>query len=324
MSRSLGDSIRLNGFQWRAMNSTWTVFSPWQPYEIEQGKPDWQDIITAQTTRFEQTLSRFLPDSELCKLNKLTPGETVSVSALMHTVLKDSIRMHQETGGWYNPFLGDQIRHLGYDRSIEHVHLSGSSKTISGLSSPATDAVAYTLESESPPVWLKTSSDALDFGGIGKGWLADRMARQLREVLHVPCGMVDAGGDLTVWGITPDHPFLIDIQDPWNEQETIAETNLHEGALATSNRIYRRWQTSDGTWLHHLLNPFTGLPSTSPVVQATVHADQALYADIWAKCLCIMPFDQVFDWIANQNGAHAAWLVTEDHKVHHWSRKTKE
>ncbi len=327
MSNKHHSPLTLQGIKWKAMNTTWTIYAPWSSTEIETGKPAWQDIIHHQVERFEHSLSRFRSTSEVSKMNELQLGCQMVVSELFHAILVDSLLMNQQTDGWFSPFLGKQIKRVGYTQSIEQVkaadpatraiNRSFQMPTISQSDSCSQEPLSFV--SANPPKWQKNAEVDLDFGGIGKGWMADRIAKQLRTVWNVPCGLVDAGGDLTVWGISESQPFIIDIQDPWDEDKVIADTTLVAGALATSNRVYRKWQNADGSWMHHLLDPHTGLPSTSPTVQATVHAECAMLADVWAKCLCMLPPEDAFEWISKQKGAFAAWIVTEDGNLQTWS-----
>ena len=56
--------------------------------------------------------------------------------------------------------------------------------------------------------------------------------------------------------------------------------------VATSGTSIHRWNV-DGTDRHHLIDPRTGLPAETDVVQATVIADSALRAEALAKAAVI-------------------------------------
>jgi FAD:protein FMN transferase len=113
----------------------------------------------------------------------------------------------------------------------------------------------------------------LDFGGIGKGYAADRAA----EVLAIagPC-LVNAGGDIAV----RDGAWPIAVQTATG----LLTVELTSGALATSGRDRRRWQRG-GRELHHLIDPATGTSAGGDLVRATVVASDAVVAEVWAKAL---------------------------------------
>ena len=60
------------------------------------------------------------------------------------------------------------------------------------------------------------------------------------------------------------------------------------GALGvgTSGTTVHRWEIGSG-WAHHLIDPRTGRPATTDVVQATVLAENALVAESLAKAAVI-------------------------------------
>ena len=62
----------------------------------------------------------------------------------------------------------------------------------------------------------------------------------------------------------------------------LAVMRLHDGGVATSGTTIKRWTADDGTTSHHLIDPRTGRPSTSPILTATVIASDAATAEAFA------------------------------------------
>jgi thiamine biosynthesis lipoprotein len=129
-----------------------------------------------------------------------------------------------------------------------------------------------------------------DLGGVGKGWIADR-ALDLLEAW--PSAVVDADGDLAV-RIAPGRVWAVGIDDPRTPDTHLAV--LHLGApaggaptrwgVATSGTSIHRWNVS-GEVSHHLIDPRTGRPAHTDVIQATVVAGSALRAEALAKAAVI-------------------------------------
>ena len=57
--------------------------------------------------------------------------------------------------------------------------------------------------------------------------------------------------------------------------------------MATSGATLRRWRMA-GEPAHHLIDPWTGRPATSPWRSVTVHADRAVVADVGATAGWLM------------------------------------
>jgi thiamine biosynthesis lipoprotein len=117
----------------------------------------------------------------------------------------------------------------------------------------------------------------LDTGGTGKGLAADLASSRLSGYARYA---VDAGGDLRIGG---DRPVRrrVDIDHPLSKEPAFS-FGLVEGAVATSGLATRLWRTDRG-FAHHLLDPSTGAPAWTGVVQATAIAETALEAEVLAK-----------------------------------------
>ncbi len=133
----------------------------------------------------------------------------------------------------------------------------------------------------------------LDLDGIGKGWIADRALELLGEW---PSAVVDADGDLA--GRTaPGERWEVAIDDPREGRgdgamAAILQLPAPAGGVpfrwgvATSGTSVHRW-TVGGETRHHLIDPRTGRPARTDVVQATVVAGCALRAETLAKAAVI-------------------------------------
>ena len=117
----------------------------------------------------------------------------------------------------------------------------------------------------------------IDSGGTAKGLAADLGSERLAGyATHV----VDAGGDLRLGGEQP-LPREVRIEHPLRD-ESAHEFTLERGAVATSGIKTRLWRTETG-FAHHLLDPSTGEPAWTGVLQATALAPTALEAETLAK-----------------------------------------
>jgi thiamine biosynthesis lipoprotein len=129
-----------------------------------------------------------------------------------------------------------------------------------------------------------------DLGGVGKGWIADRA---LEMLAGWPSAVIDADGDLAIQ-CAPGKCWDVGVGDPRNSDANLAVLRLSAPAggyptrwgVATSGVSIHRWQVN-GTVRHHLIDPRTGSPAETDVVQATVVAGSSLRAEALAKAAVI-------------------------------------
>ncbi len=223
----------------------------------------------------DRTFSRFRVDSELSRLEQL-PNIRQPASPFFLELLELALRAARATGGWFDPTIRDALEAAGYDRSIDLIEAEGPGENRPGLPAGQWERIRFDRERR----WVIIPDGVrLDFGGIGKGFAVDDALRTLSP--H-HCGvLINAGGDLAVRGPAPAGGWLCDISAAAG---TRVETSvaIHEGALATSGLGRRQW-VRDGSHLHHLIDPHTGVPGRSPWRTVTVAARECTAAEVAAK-----------------------------------------
>lgn len=230
------------------------------------------DAAEGEFHRLEALLSRFLPDSELSRLNA---SGAIEAGPDLVRVVQLALDARERSGGRFDPTVHDALVAAGYDRSFELIPSEADgwpcmaiamAMDVHGQRSMDIHVQASKIELE-PGV-------RLDLGGIGKGYAAERAAELLATA--GPC-LVNAGGDVATRG--GSWPIGV---------ETAAEPLTLElaggNALATSGRDRRRWRRN-GRELHHLIDPRTGTPAESDLLRVTVVAGDAVDAEVAAKAL---------------------------------------
>ena len=106
--------------------------------------------------------------------------------------------------------------------------------------------------------------------------------------------MVDADGDIAIalqhgetWQIGIPHPFDAAVDLAVLELAGLAPRGGQHFGVATSGTSVHRWPAADGD-RHHLIDPRTGRPAVTDVVQATVLAGSAAEAEAFAKSVVIV------------------------------------
>ena len=281
--------------EFRAMGTTISMLLP--ENQAERGA----QIVRTLFSEWEQTLSRFLPESELSQLNQRA-GTPVAVSDLLYTVLATALMAAQATEGIYDPALLDQLVQLGYDRTFDDLPAVRFDPIIPG--EPGGRWRGMKVDPIRRLVTLPAGIK-LDFGGIAKGMAVDAALEKLHES-GIGAAMVNAGGDLAVLGFPPaSEQWLIAV--PGREQ--FWTIPLHHGAIATSGIAHRHWWQGN-TLRHHLLDPRTGLPAESDLWSVTVVADRCEQAEVVAKVAFILGSRPGADFLRKHR--IAGLLVRED------------
>jgi FAD:protein FMN transferase len=248
--------------------------------------------LEAMVAGYERRFSRFLATSEVACLSAGAGGAVV-VSEDLFELLTLAMSYWRETDGLFDPLILPDLEAAGYDRIFDSVPAESPGPPNSPR--PARAVFGGVLLNPSRRSVRLPAGARLDLGGIAKGWIVDRI-----EEAMVPGApfLVDVGGDMAGRGDGPDGGpgWLLAVDDPFRPHEDRAWLRLRNGAVATSTIMRRRCRRSS-RWQHHLIDPRTGAPAATGVVQVTVRAPTAVRADVCAKTALVLGA-----------GAGAAWL----------------
>lgn len=247
-------------------------------------------------------LTRFDPTSELSRLNA-DPAEDVPVGPTLAAVLGSARLLGRATGEIVDPTL--LAERLAAEDPL----------TTPPTADPPRDGRRWTVEAgRRGGVVHRTAGVAFDLGGVAKGWIADRAVSALAGW---PAVLVDADGDLAM-SLAFGETWDVAVADPRTQHATLATFHLggldpacpQRFGLATSGTSVHRW-VQDGLVAHHLIDPRTGRPAASDIVQATVLADSATAAEAAAKTIVILGSEHA-ERVLDHPAIHAFLFLTDD------------
>ena len=268
------------------------------------------DAVYALANDLESKWSRFIPDSELMRLND-NPDEMHRVSdATLRLVSEMKLGFELTQGLFSANVLGDLIK-LGFAQSRTNpknvTKWNVESKTSADLSDVEVDLNLNSV--------LVPRGVALDAGGIGKGLAADLMSDYAMQ-LGAMGAAVFAGGDVAVKGMAIDAAgWKVNISDPRDANFFIDAVSFSRGGLATSSPM--GWKIGSA---HHIIDPRTHKSSDSDVLQATVVAQNASQAEVLSK-MCVILGAQA--GISQINSLGAAALIVDNSNQFHTSENWK-
>ena len=294
----------MKNIQFRAMGCQMAAFldsSSSKGEELLQRVPEWFE-------EWEQALSRFRPDSELSIVNRQS-GTLQTVSETFWDVLELAISIEKNSHGLVTPLVLPALEMAGYTVSFEQI--SDETTLPSQLpGSPTGILDNIVLKPETLQVRLPFGS-RLDFGGIAKGWAAQKAVDRLSG--YGPA-LVNAGGDIAVSNLQKKElAWVLGVINPFQPELDLGSIEVGRSGVATSGRDFRQWK-QDGILRHHIIDPRTGLPAETDLMSATIIAPDVIEAEMAAKIVMILGSRTGIEWLNTQQHLSAI-LVLADGQV---------
>ncbi len=234
----------------------------------------------------DMAYSRFRSDSELMRL-QASPTRSGPVSPLLWLAVTTALDVAHETDGAVDPTIGTAMRIIGYDDDFSRVvHNDTPIRVTLG---PAPGWQSVRLDKRTRTVQIPAGVE-LDLGSSGKALASDLAATAARAAAPDGGVLVSLGGDIRTSGRAPEGGWRVLASE---DSETAADAPgevvaIQSGALATSSTTVRRWSAGDGTYLHHLVDPWSGTPVHGPWRTVTVAAETCVAANAWAMAAIVL------------------------------------
>ncbi|HTR30927.1 MAG TPA: FAD:protein FMN transferase [Puia sp.] len=282
-----------------------TAVSDDEPWAMEQ-----IDAGIAEIRRIEKLLTTYNEESETSLINRNAGISPVTVSRETFDLINRSIRISRLTQGAFDLSYGSVDKRLwNFDTSMNALPGKETARKMVRL-------INYRnieLDERKCSVFLKQKGMRIGFGGIGKGYAAER-AKSVMQAMGVDSGIVNASGDLAIWGHQADgSPWTIGIVDPNSRGHVFSHMNVTDMAVATSGN-YEKFILVNGKKYSHTINPRTGLPITG-IKSVTIICPNAEFADAIATPVMIMGVRAGIDLI-NQLKDVEAILIDDDDRIY--------
>ena len=259
--------------------------------------------------RIEALLTTFNDDSQTALINEAAGLHPVKVDREVYDLIARSLRISVITQGAFDISYGSiDKRFWNFDQEMTSLPDKETAKKMVRL----INYKNILLDDENCTVFLKEKGMRIGFGGIGKGYAAEK-AKCLLQSLGIESGVVNASGDLTAWGCQPDgKPWTIGIASPENIHHPFSTLDITNKAVATSGN-YEKFVTIGGKRYSHTIDPKTGFP-VSGIKSVTIICPNAEIADAMATPVMVMGVKVGLDMI-NQLKDVACIIIDEDHKL---------
>jgi thiamine biosynthesis lipoprotein len=231
------------------------------------------DAALSELRRVESVMTRFRSDSDVGRIN-LASSHWHDVSMDTAEVLQRALRWTTATGGRFDACLG-RASEL-WDASSRDT--PPPQELLAEISARASVELEVERRHTGARARLSAPDQAIDLGGIAKGFAVDAAAEALRSHGYRD-GLVNVGGDLRALGVdVSDQPWRIGIRSPESAEALADVLEVSDASVATSGD-YVRYFEHGGRRYHHLLDPETRAPIRTATRSVTVRAHRCIDAD---------------------------------------------
>lgn len=240
------------------------------------------DVAIAEIKRIENLISSWDPKSQTSEVNRNAGVKAVKVDKELFNLIKRAISISKLTDGAFDISYASMDKIWKYDGSMKEMpsdQLISASISKVGFKNIVLDEINST-------VFLKLEGMKIGFGGIGKGYAADK-AKELLKSKGITAGIINASGDMNTWGKQPNgEEWKVAITNPMDKNKSFALLPISNGAVVTSGN-YEKFVTFNDTRYSHIIDPRNGYPSTG-IISVTVFSPKAELADALATSVFVM------------------------------------
>ncbi|WP_419214124.1 FAD:protein FMN transferase [Maribacter sp. X9] len=269
----------------------------------ELGYINIQEAVS-EIQRIEKLISSWHPESETSKINANAGIRPVEVSWELFKLIERSVQISEITDGAFD------ISHTPLN-SLWRFDGSMTSLPSKQDINEAVNKVGFKniiLNNKDRTVYLAKKGMRISFGGIGKGYAADK-AKSLLISKEVKAGIINLGGDITTWGTKASgEKWMIGIVDPKKHDGLFSWLPILESSVATSGGDSDFMMVNDKKYTH-VMDPRTGYPS-SGILSVSVFAKSAELSDALATAIFVMGIDSGLSLI-NQLGDTEVIIISD-------------
>ena len=267
------------------------------------------DLAITEVKRIEYLISDWIPSTQISQVNKNAGSKPVKVDKEVFDLVGRAIKVSQITSGAFDISYASMDKIWKFDGSMKAMPTEEAIKK-------SVSKIGYKniiLDSKEQTIFLKNEGMKLGLGGIGQGYIADKV-KELLFSKGCTSGIVNVSGDINAWGRQPDgNPWTVGIVNPLNKNKVFATFPLEDSAVETSGN-YEKYVIFNGIRYSHIIDPRTGYPAQG-VVSVSVFAKQTEIADALATGIFVMGVEVGIDLVNQLKGVECI-MVDDKGKIH--------
>ena len=267
------------------------------------------DMAVAEVKRIENLISDWIPTTQISQVSKNSGIQPVKVDKEVYDLVERAIKVSQLTSGAFDISYASMDKIWKFDGSMKAMPTPEAIKQ-------SVARIGYqkiVLDAKAQTIYLKEKEMKLGLGGIGQGYIADKI-KDLLLSKGCTSGIVNVSGDINAWGNqTTGKPWTVAIVNPMNKNKVFATFPLENSSVETSGS-YEKFVVFDGKRYSHIIDPRTGYPAQG-VVSVSVFAKQTEIADALATGIFVLGVDVGLN-LVNQLKGIGCIIVDDKGEIH--------
>ncbi len=264
---------------------------------IADQKLDFQKEIDSVFQVLNQSLSTYLPTSDISKIN--SGDSSVVVDHMFKEVFETSSKVYEASSGYFDPTVGVLANAWGF--GPENRMELDSQKIDSLLEYVGWNKVKLNANGT---ISKNYSETRFDFNAVAKGYAIDRLGAML-NAKGIESYLVEVGGEVLTKGknLISNKKWSVGIDDPQAEtgRQLKRIVYLEDKAMASSGN-YRKFRVDPETGKKyvHTIDPKTGYTKNSNVLATSVVANTCAEADAYATAFMAMDLSASMELLEKQ------------------------
>ena len=267
------------------------------------------DLAVAEVKRIENQISDWIPTTQISEINKNAGKKAIKVDDEVFELVQRAIKISKLTNGAFDISYASMDKIWKFDGSMKEMPSPEAIKK-------SVEKIGYQniiLDDKEKTIFLKLEGMKLGLGGIGQGYIADKV-KALLQNKGCTSGIVNVSGDINTWGKQLDgKPWTIGIINPMNKNKVFATFPIEDSAVETSGS-YEKFVMFNGIRYSHIIDPRTGYPATG-IVSVSVFAKQTEVADALATGIFVLGIEVGLDLVNQLKGIQCI-IVDDKGKIH--------
>lgn len=237
------------------------------------------EICWNEVDRINKIISSWNASSEVSRINKGSGEKPVKISRELFSLLSYCKELSETTQGAFDITIKPALNIWYWKTGI--VPSDSLINSVIGL----VNFKNLELNKITLTAYLTKKGMSIDFGAIGKGYMADKIT-SLLKLKGVTEGHINCGGDIFSFS-SKISTSIIGIVNPINTNDILFSLEVSNASVVTSGNYYRFFK-SEGKKYSHIVNPKNCKPVENDIVSVTVVAPNATLADALSTAVTVL------------------------------------
>lgn len=240
------------------------------------------NVAVNEVKRIENLISDWIPTTQISQVNQNAGIVPIKVNNEVFELVERALKISKLTDGAFDISYASMDKIWKFDGSMKEMPSPEAIKK-------SVERIGYEkiiLDTKNKTIFLKDAGMKLGLGGIGQGYIADKV-KEVLQAKGCTAGIVNVSGDINTWGSQIDgKPWTVGIVNPVNKNKVFATFPMIDSAVETSGS-YEKYVTFNNIRYSHIIDPRSGYPATG-VVSVSVFAKQTEIADALATGVFVL------------------------------------